>query len=89
MEKHAGARTVQIRLDSGRPGVRELEIRDDGAGLPDGALSKPASLGLLGMAERTRELGGTLEVCNAEPAGTVVRAWIKTRPAGRDRLNPA
>lgn len=80
VEKHAGARTVQMRLDAGQPGVLELEVRDDGIGLADGALNKPASLGLLGMTERTRELGGTLEVRNGEQAGTLVRARIKTQP---------
>jgi len=86
VEKHASARSVQIRLDAERPGWLELEILDDGIGLADGALNKPASLGLLGMAERARELGGTLEVHNSERAGTLVRVWITTRPgpaAGR------
>ena len=79
VEKHARARTVQVRLTAELPGLYELEIVDDGVGLDPQALEKPASLGLLGMEERTRELGGSLEVHNAEGGGTVVRARL-SRP---------
>ena len=79
VEKHAQARAVTVRLTAEVPGLSELEIVDDGIGLTDHALDKPTSLGLLGMEERTRELGGSLEVRNAEGGGTVVRARL-SRP---------
>ena len=77
VEKHAGARSVQVRLGTQRPGLWELEITDDGVGLADGALNKPASLGLLGMEERTRELGGGFEVCPGATGGTTVLARLR------------
>ena len=79
VEKHAAARTVKVQLTAELPGLYELEIADDGIGLPADALDKPASLGLLGMEERTRELGGSLEVRQAEGGGTLVRARL-SRP---------
>jgi signal transduction histidine kinase len=81
VEKHAGAHTVRVRLTTEVPGLSELEIVDDGIGLDEHALDKPASLGLLGMEERAREIGGSLEVGSAEGGGTVVRARL-SRPAG-------
>jgi len=76
VEKHADAHTVQIRLTTEVPGLYELEIIDDGIGLPEDARDKPASLGLLSMEERARELGGSLEVGNAQPHGTRVLARL-------------
>jgi signal transduction histidine kinase len=79
VEKHAGAQHVQVRLTAEVPGQYELELVDDGVGLDLQALEKPTSLGLLGMEERTRELGGSLEVRNAAGGGTLVRARL-SRP---------
>ena len=77
VHKHASARAVTMRLSARAPGQYELEIVDDGIGLSRDALHKPASLGLLGMEERTRELGGSLEVANADGGGTRVRACLQ------------
>jgi PAS domain S-box-containing protein len=67
--RHAGATQVQVELraDGGR---LELEISDDGVGMPEGTRS--ASLGLLGMRERARLLGGDCVVRRRSPRGTVV-----------------
>ena len=45
-----------------------LEVRDDGVGF-DPQLRRPG-YGLLGMEERARLLGGTLEVCSTPAQGT-------------------
>ncbi|MFM7704062.1 MAG: ATP-binding protein [Rubrivivax sp.] len=82
IEKHAGARSVRLHLDAGQPDRLELRVQDDGVGLPADAFSKPASLGLVGMTERTRELGGALEVRNGEAGGTLVQAHIARQPKG-------
>jgi signal transduction histidine kinase len=76
VDKHAAARAVQVQLTAEAPGQYELEIVDDGIGLAQDALDKPTSLGLLGMEERTRELGGSLEVGNGDTGGTRVRARL-------------
>ena len=80
VEKHARARSVQLQLDARLPGRLALQVRDDGIGLAAGALAKPTSLGLLGMAERTRELGGSLEVRRGETGGTLVQAHVARKP---------
>ena len=79
VEKHAQARQVQVRLTAEVPGVFELEVVDDGIGLAPDALENASSLGLLGMKERARELGGTLDISQAQPRGTRVRLRL-SRP---------
>jgi len=73
--KHANATTVNIRLrtESGRLWI---EIDDDGVGIPDGALKKSGSLGLVGIRERFVALGGGLAIHKREPHGTRVAVFI-------------
>jgi signal transduction histidine kinase len=71
---------VQVR-DDGRgfdPESVRVQVRDDGRGFDPGSLGDTASdhLGILGMAERARGLGGTLEVRSAPGAGTTVEARL-------------
>jgi signal transduction histidine kinase len=61
--RHAGARGCVIRLSMG--GALELEITDDGVGLPE---DRRAGVGLTSMRERAAELGGTC-VIEATPGG--------------------
>lgn len=70
--RHAGARAVTVELDA-KPERVELTIRDDGKGMKAG---RRQGLGLMGMAERVRELGGVLEVESAPGQGTCLRARI-------------
>ncbi len=63
--RHSGAHSVSIRL-AGEDGRVRLTIRDDGAGLPDGA--QRGGLGLRGMAARARGAGGELAL-RAAPGG--------------------
>jgi len=70
--RHAGARTATVRVAADARRL-ELEVRDDGAGLP----AAPArGVGLSSMRERAGELGGTLSVTAAPGGGTVVRAAL-------------
>lgn len=71
--RHAGAHQVSVRLKAGTDRV-ELTIRDDGKGMPSPA--KRYGLGLMGMAERIRELGGVFEIESAPGQGTCLRARI-------------
>ncbi len=79
VEKHSGARHVEVSLDVGS-GQAKLVIADDGVGF-----SMPASLndfandnklGLLGMRERARILGGRLVINSTVGAGTKVIAQV-------------
>ena len=61
--RHAGAAKAWITLARSDAGEISLEIRDNGKGLPDDfSLTRSSGVGLAGMRERMRELGGTLEV---------------------------
>lgn len=76
--RHADATRVEIRLESGAEGL-VLEVRDDGRGLAPQADGGERSLGVLGMQERARLLGGEVLVTGRADGGTIVSARI---PAG-------
>jgi two-component system, NarL family, sensor histidine kinase YdfH len=70
--RHARASQVQVGL-SGADGWLELRVADDGVGFDLAAADGQAGhYGLLGMRERARLAGGTLEVTSRDGAGTVV-----------------
>jgi signal transduction histidine kinase len=72
---HAGAATVQIRLDVSSDGEAIVSIEDDGRGL-DERHHERGPQGLLGMTERAVLLGGQLSI-NSEPGrGTTVRLMV-------------
>jgi len=69
--RHAGAHSVEVELEMLDRGC-ELRVRDDGRGFdPDNPGRK--GLGLDGMAERARLVGGELEVLSGSGRGTCVR----------------
>jgi signal transduction histidine kinase len=70
--RHAGARSAGVQLRDA-DGVLELEVVDDGCGVPP---QRTAGVGTSSMRERAEELGGS---CTVEPApggGTRVRALL-------------
>jgi signal transduction histidine kinase len=69
--RHASAKQVDVRLLR-EGGTLRLQVRDDGRGITPTELRDPRSLGLLGMRERARRLGGTVSVAAATDGGTVV-----------------
>jgi PAS domain S-box-containing protein len=80
--RHSGATRVEIDLGLEKGRLR-FEVADDGIGLPAGP-APGGSLGLLGMRERARRLGGECEICGREPRGTLVSLRIPLRfPAER------
>jgi signal transduction histidine kinase len=76
--KHARASRVDAELFINASTVT-LEVRDDGAGLEDGALDKHASFGIRGMMERVRGLGGWLDVSGRPGEGATVMISIPRR----------
>jgi PAS domain S-box-containing protein len=69
--RHAEARRVEVKLERDGEWLF-LEVRDDGIGIAPDAPQSARSLGVLGMRERARRLGGTARVLPAEGGGTVV-----------------
>jgi PAS domain S-box-containing protein len=81
VHRHSGSTTAKIRLHE-KDDTVVLEIEDQGKGFPPGVLETsgnalPAELGvgLRGMNERMRQLGGRIELVPAEK-GTIIRAVV-------------
>jgi two-component system, NarL family, sensor histidine kinase UhpB len=66
--RHADARQVRVHVRGRADGV-ELDMEDDGRGIAVDT-TKRAGLGLVGMKERAREVGGSLDVGPARTGGT-------------------
>jgi two-component system, NarL family, sensor histidine kinase UhpB len=67
--RHANATCVEVGLVANGDSV-ELRIRDDGRGFDPGVRGTGTGLGLGGMAERARLVGGELDVRSAPGSGT-------------------
>jgi signal transduction histidine kinase len=80
--RHAAATRVDINLD--KHGDRlSLVIADNGKGIHEGAAKSPFSLGLLGIRERARRLGGEVDVSAGQAGGTTVSLALPlTRTVG-------
>ena len=79
IRRHSGARTASVCLTDDGEGVR-MEIRDDGHGFDAVAALPPGEpengIGLVGMRERIRLLGGRLELTSKPGGPTVVVASV-------------
>jgi two-component system, NarL family, sensor kinase len=69
--RHAQARNCQVRIAVN--GALELDVSDDGKGLPRDAVP---GVGRGSMRERAAELGGSCDVSASPGGGTVVRARL-------------
>jgi two-component system NarL family sensor kinase len=73
--RHSGATTVDVAV-ARRDGALELTVQDDGCGFDAEVGPQPGSFGLVGMNERARLAGGSLEVSTAPGHGTRVTARL-------------
>jgi two-component system sensor histidine kinase UhpB len=71
--QHAHARNVEIDLTAGEHGV-ELKVRDDGRGFE--LRQERDSLGLSGMAERAKLVGGRLDIDSKPGGGTALTLQV-------------
>jgi PAS domain S-box-containing protein len=85
VHRHSGSATAHIRLFQ-ENGSAVLEVEDEGKGFPDAMLDLDSDelassfgVGLRGMSERLRDLGGTIELKPAKKQGAIVRAEIPQR----------
>jgi signal transduction histidine kinase len=83
VRKHSDATRVSVSMRSKRTFV-ELTVTDDGCGF-DPRLLDTQRLGLAGISERVRLLGGAVEIETTSGVGTTVRAtlpqWRPSTPA--------
>ena len=80
--RHARATSVRVGLVYSPTGVTLL-VQDDGAGFDRTQVDDEGeqhALGLGGMAERARLLGGALDLESTPGWGTRIRAWIPSEP---------
>ncbi len=73
--RHAHATSVHLRLRRS-PEAVTLEVRDDGVGIGASPTSEGEHLGMFGMRERARLLGGEFNTAPVSPRGTLVRVSI-------------
>ncbi len=78
--RHANATEANVRLAE-NDGNLTLEVHDNGGGVSEEQLAAGSSLGILGMRERARLLGGEVTIAGTLGAGTTVRVRIpETHP---------
>lgn len=83
IHRHSGSSSCSVKV-SQEDGSLLVEVKDSGRGIPQAKqLTLPASggVGLRGMQERIRQLGGNMEI-DSSPQGTVISARIPIPPAG-------
>jgi signal transduction histidine kinase len=77
--RHSGSKTAHLKIWPSRENTLTVQVCDEGRGMPvesrlSASSAKLHGMGLSGMKERVRELGGTLEVHSSEKGTTVVAA---------------
>jgi signal transduction histidine kinase len=83
--RHSGSKTASIRIWPSAEKMLSLEVRDEGKGIPreryiSMSLGTSNGMGLSGMRERVRELGGTFEI-QSNGSGTTIVAAIPVTSA--------
>jgi signal transduction histidine kinase len=85
VRKHAGAQSVEVRLELSSPRRIMLSIADDGGGLPRdfdlAQLSEQGHYGVLGITERVALLGGQWWIQNRPEGGALIRVDVPYRRA--------
>jgi signal transduction histidine kinase len=75
--RHARAKTIRVAVH-GRQDAVFLSVQDDGVGIAGSESSGPG-LGLIGIEERARELGGAVTIYSQPDKGTTLRVEIPLR----------
>lgn len=79
--RHSGATHVDIRLHELEDEIL-LIVQDNGRGLPSSHDVSKKTFGLLGMRERIKMLGGTLDIFNEKGAGVRIEACVSKHKKG-------
>ena len=92
IHRHSGSSTALVRLLRS-PGEIKLEVSDQGVGINPETQSKVAAgetpgVGLRGMSERIRQLGGNIEI-HSTGNGTTITATVPVADVARSINNPS
>jgi len=74
VHRHSGSHNASVHIARDAERV-VLEVRDEGKAAQPGKKAFRAGVGILGMRERVRQLGGKLEI-HSDEAGTMIRALV-------------
>jgi signal transduction histidine kinase len=73
--RHADATEVFVRLKENGDNI-VMTVADNGKGIEEKQKKDPESFGLIGMRERVRHLGGSIEIRGVKNQGTTIKAVI-------------
>jgi two-component system NarL family sensor kinase len=83
IHRHSGSPTARVRIAHDEREVR-VEVQDEGRGLPAAVNSSSglkAGVGIQGMRERVRQLGGHCEISSSKSGTLVVAILPLTNPS--------
>lgn len=83
--RHADANSITVNLEE-KNGELVLRVEDNGKGIED-ETSGGKSLGLLGMRERARQIGGQLKVFKTGERGTTILLTAPLKYVGKNPLS--
>ncbi len=73
--RHSQATEVNITVEK-EEGALIFQVRDNGRGITEEEMTRPSSLGLMGMQERAHLMGGTVGISGSPGKGTVVTVRV-------------
>jgi signal transduction histidine kinase len=87
--KHSNAGTAHVSVTRGKSNVR-LIVEDNGTGFDPRQRVNAGGLGLSGLSERVRIMGGNCEIVSRPGSGTVVRIEIPStsQPPSEQKEEP-
>jgi two-component system NarL family sensor kinase len=80
VHRHSGSPRARVHVDRSQASVT-MEVQDEGQGIQEGALKRDSSpaatpgVGIAGMRERVRQLGGELQI-HSTPSGTTLKVVL-------------
>ncbi len=84
ISKHASAKKVEVSLGWEGDNIK-FEIGDNGAGFDPRKAIRPTAVGLSGIRERTKDIGGRLEIKSAPGEGTKICVMVPDMERGENR----
>lgn len=85
ISKHAEAERVYVSLKNEGSSIK-LQIKDDGKGFDRKKVSKPTAVGLAGIRERVKSVGGELDILSTPGKGTEILVSVPDKGEGESKL---